>query len=120
MPIRALPLFTPAWYEPPGQTDEPKTRFLLQGLDGAQQSIVGPGIIVRDDDSIQFTPATSTAFFRFGVLDWENLVDENGNQVPHPDDPLKAQKLVPYTLQVKIFSELFRLSFLNLEDKKKS
>lgn len=126
MAIKAINQFGPEWYVLDGQeNDDNPARVKLRGLDGEGQAEVAPELEVTADGIIP-TPRGVRILFRYGLVDWENIIDLDGAALPLPHelpagpiDAAEAQRRLPYSVQTEICRRLFELSFAAAEDKKK-
>lgn len=119
MTIKALNPFAPVWFTPAGQEkDDKKTRFQLTGLNGIQQAELQPEMTVRDDGvNLDITPRGQALLLRYGLIGWENF-DNNEGPITF-SFPDANQRQMPIALQTELGNEIFELTFLPQETKKK-
>lgn len=118
MTIRALNHFLPAWFTPAGQKGKAPTRFKLRGLDGIEQSEMIPACTTTAAGDIVITAAALRLLLAAGLVEWENFDDAAGpvEFSPNTDD---NQARIPYALQSELAAEIFRLTFIDPDVKKK-
>ena len=117
MKITTAEGLVPQWYTPFSEKDETTpARFKVRGLTGAQMEEGYFGCITTDRE-LQLTPSGRRFILECGVLDWENVNDEN-------DRPLAFSKynidFLPMVLRRELVLQILSDSRLEEEDTKNS
>lgn len=118
MSIKAIGHFEPEWYTLESERNEENpARFKLRGLNGSEQAQIMPEII-QDDSEMQLSARALAMLIEFGVLDWENITDNDGARIPFPPCGLEVQNSIGYAVQAELARRLFELTFTTTEEKK--
>lgn len=116
MAIKALKRMAPFWWTPEDQEGEPKTRFKIRGLNGAQQSYVFPELQI-DQVARMATGMTGRGVeltLSYGLLDWDHFNDEEG---PIAFSPANFERVDP-GMRAKLSMAILAASYVSLEEKK--
>jgi len=116
MAIKALSGFTPYWYTPKSEKDDPNpTRFKLCKLDGEQLGDLRPEIFLLSGGRVEMTGRGITMALLYGLVDWERFNDDKG---PVRFD-VSNFRLINNALRIELATELVNVSTLD-EDKRKN
>lgn len=119
MSIQAINQFEAEWVTLSSDDDsEAPARFKIQGLDGKGQAELASHIDVNGEE-IALMPGGYPILFKFGLLDWENIVDNDGGPIPFPRTGDRAQAFLPFAAQAELARLLLFRTFASAEDKKK-
>ena len=119
MAMRALRRMAPVWYTPDSQKDDPNpTRFKIRGLNGTEQGYIQPELKINETtrmvDGMSGRGLEQT--LGYGLLDWENLVDEDGSsQIAY--SPLNFGRIDLIT-RTELAMQILAASFVSPEEKK--
>lgn len=82
MTIVANDIIATSWYTPKIEEDESKpTRFQIKSLDGSKALEVRSDTSMDDSGQILLTGRALNVAVRYGLVGWENFVDDKGNDV---------------------------------------
>lgn len=101
--MKALKAITPEWYD---SKVADGARFRLRGLTGlelieaADQTALGP------DGQPLITAKTRRVALEYGLLDWQNFTDDNG-EVPFTANRAANLARLPAQLVKELFDEIF-------------
>lgn len=114
MANHAAKILAPFWYE----VEECEgLKFRLRGLTGMQLFDVKPHII-RDGENTSWASAGVRAALRAGLVGWEGLKDEDGNDVEFGKDIDKNIARLDFVKINEVFAKILEASNLGAEQVK--
>ncbi len=118
MAMQALKRMAPFWYTPDGQKDDPNpTKFKVRGLNGNEQGYIQPELKI--DETTKMVSGMSgrglELTLAYGLLGWENFLDEDGGQVAY--SPLNFGR-VDLVTRTELAMQILAASFVTPEEKK--
>lgn len=119
--MRALNPFAPFWYTPQTDLNEPeatRVRFRIRGLNGSEMGYVAPELVMdKEAGTPMMTGMTGKGCdlcLKFGLLDWENVANDNGPvRYSHPNFAL-----IPFEVRVELAMQIIAASYVKPDEKK--
>lgn len=115
--LKALKALKPEFYVPITERDSSTpTRFMLRPLDGIERLDVA---FYRDDfGNISLSSNAAKSALKYGLMGWENFMNEDGSPVLYTADRDANMKLLPAELVVELATEIWVRSVLTEEERK--
>lgn len=115
----ALNPLVPSWFTlPEDEGSDSPTEFHLKPLSGADTMEIMPHTELFDDgNSIKITPDGLRMLIKKGLINWKNVRDSEGNDLPFNQDNIERLSLFAFK---DIGTEIFNRTQIMPEDKKKS
>lgn len=122
MALTALSPMAPHWHTPASEEgEESPTRFQIRGLNGNEIAQVVPDVhISNNGDDVSIGHTAMRLCLGFGLLNWENFNDAEGNPVKFFKNPTKNMEKLSYDLQAELAGAIFDASNIGEESAKNS
>lgn len=118
MPLQLQTTHTPYWWPLPGYEDEEHPpEFRLAPLNGEQSSELTNSLAFETDDSLKIEERSVKIALKYGLRDWKNIVDENGNNLEFHRGNIRY---LPFEVRSKIFVEILKRNQLSEQERKNS
>lgn len=106
------------WYTPASQEgEESPAKFKIRPLDGEQLSEAMYQAKITENGGIELHPDGMRSALRNGLIDWQNVMDTDGNEIPFSRT---AIRLLPWTERLDLAGEIINISFMTEDEEKNS